>query len=227
MDVLAFQPLWTWLMANLWAEIAIIIVAAYFVSGLGELLIRPIVHLGVQRRKSDIDESDVKKRRDTMVALLRTLLKVVAWTAALLYIVHVSKIDLGPLLAGAGLAGLAIGFGAQSIIKDFISGLFIIFENQYRVGDTVTLGNSTGVVEEITVRSTILRDFDGNVHFVPNGTIGEVVNKTLGFSKINLTIQVKPDTNIDRLTEIINKVGTDMNNDKTWAKSIIQPPQFS
>jgi moderate conductance mechanosensitive channel len=216
----------TWLDNNLWASILFTITIAYLITVIGELLISPIVHRAVGRLRSDTSHEDVKKRQDTLIALFHVLLRVVVWLTTIFIILKQLRIDLTTLIASAGVLGFAIGFGAQSLIKDFLSGLFIILESQYRVGDVVSLDGASGTVEQITIRSTIFRDIDGNVHFVPNGSITRVINKTLGFSKINLTIEVKSDTDIDRLANAINEVGKKMAEDEAWKDAIMQAPSF-
>lgn len=175
-----------------------------------------------------LSEDDVKKRQDTLIGLFVTIWKVILIFAAscLIFQQLFPKVDLTPFFASAGIIGIALGFGAQSLIKDFISGLFIITENQYRVGDIVDLEGAAGTVERITVRSTILRDVDGNVHFMPNGNIMHVINKTMGYSRVNFAISVNPETNIDKLSEIINQVGEKMATDEKWKAKIIEAPHF-
>lgn len=171
---------------------------------------------------------DATKRQDTLVGLFVTIWKVilVIVAACLIFQQLFPKVDLTPLFASAGIVGIALGFGAQSLIKDFISGLFIIVENQYRVGDIVDLEGAAGTVERITVRSTVLRDADGNVHFLPNGNVMHVINKTMGYSRVNFVISVNPETNIDELSEIINQVGEKLTKDDKWKEKIIESPHF-
>lgn len=175
-----------------------------------------------------ISAEDARKRQDTLISLFRAIWKVlvIITTGFLLFTEIFPGVNLVPLIASAGIIGVAVGFGAQSIIKDFITGAFIIMENQYRVGDTVEIDGATGTVERISIRSTIIRDTDGNVHFLPNGSVVHVINKTMGYSRVNLTLGVVPDTNIDQLSEIIDTVGTAMSNDEKWKGKILEPPHF-
>lgn len=131
------------------------------------------------------------------------------------------------LIAGAGLIGVALGFGAQSLIKDFVSGIFIIIENQFRVGDVVEIGGVSGTVQDVTIRTTILRDMSGNIHHVPNGIIAITTNKSMGFSKLNELIVVAPDTNIQKLEEVIEKVGKKLQQNPKLQKKIIVPPHMA
>ena len=105
-------------------------------------------------------------REDTLISILNAILKVTLWIFGTMLILAQLGVNIGPLIAGASIAGIAIGFGAQTIVQDFVSGLFIILENQYRVGDVVKLNDITGTVEAITVRQTIVRDSDGNKHYI-------------------------------------------------------------
>lgn len=175
-----------------------------------------------------LSEDDIKKRQDTLISLLTVIWKIllVIVVACLIFQQIFPKVDLTPFFASAGIVGIAIGFGAQSLIKDFLSGIFIISENQYRVGDIVDLEGAAGTVERITVRSTVLRDTSGNVHFIPNGEVLHVINKTMGFSKINFTLAVAPETDIDRLARIIDETGEKMYKDTKWKDQLLEAPHF-
>ena len=133
---------------------------------------------------------------------------------------------LAPLFASAGIIGVAFGFGAQSLVKDFLSGVFIISENQYRVGDIIEIDGFGGTVERIGVRSTVIRDVEGNVHFFPNGVVQHVINKTMGYSKVYFTITVAPDTNISTASDIINRIGEEISGEEKWQRKVIEPPHF-
>lgn len=135
-------------------------------------------------------------------------------------------VDIGPLIAGAGVIGIAIGFGGQYLIKDLISGLFIILENQYRIGDTVTIAGHSGKVEDISLRVTVLRDLDGVVHHIPHGEITSVSNMTKGISKINLNLGVGYDTDLNKLKELINKIGKELAEDNEFKDLIEEAPKF-
>lgn len=167
-----------------------------------------------------------QKRVDTLVEIVGTLLTlglaVIGVGAALVIL----DVNIAALIAGLGAAGVAFGLIAQSLIKDVIAGFFIIMENQYRVGDVVTLGSVTGTVEEITLRITRLRDFNGDVHIVPNGASEVITNKTFGWSSVILEVGVSYDADIDKVTEVINEVGIKMSEDEQWAQYITEPIGF-
>lgn len=220
--------IWDWLQEP-GVTIAAILLFSWLGRHFGGAVIAQLVKRLVRSTHYNVlTDDDVKKRQDTLIGLFVTVWKIILIFAASILIFQqlFPKVDLTPVLASAGIVGIALGFGAQSLIKDFLSGLFIITENQYRVGDIVDLEGAAGTVERITVRSTILRDADGNVHFIPNGNIMHVINKTMGYSRVNFTISVDPETNIDKLSEIINQVGEKMAADEKWKVKILEAPHF-
>lgn len=172
-------------------------------------------------------ESDRKKRLQTLVSLADAIIQIAIWAIAAIMIVDELGINTGPLIASAGVVGIALGIGAQSLIKDFVNGMFIIAENQYRVGDVVQLNQEVdGTVQAITVRTTILRDLNGNVHHVPNGTITIATNKTFGLGRINEDITVEADTDLAKLEQIINKAGESLASDEELGSKIRKTPRF-
>jgi len=170
---------------------------------------------------------DLQKREDTLVSLFRNIWRIfiIAYIAGAI-LSGVFNIDLSPLFASAGILGVALGFGAQSLVKDFLSGVFIIAENQYRVGDVVDIEGAGGTVERIGIRSTVLRDAEGSVHYLPNGMVQHVINKTMGYSVSRFSISLDPATDITKATDIINKVGNALFEEEAWKQKIINPPQF-
>ena len=147
-------------------------------------------------------------------------------TIAGLMVLQEFGVEIAPILAAAGIVGLAFGFGGQYLIRDIISGLFIILENQYRVGDIVKFDNAGGTVEEISLRKTTLRDLDGTVHHIPHGEIKKVSNLSKDFSRINLDIGVGYGSNLEHVIGVINSVGTALATDPLWENYIILSPQF-
>ena len=145
--------------------------------------------------------------------------------AAAFMVLSELEIEIAPILAGVGVAGLAIGFGAQSLVKDLLAGLFIIMENQYRVGDVVKIADVAGLVEDINLRRTVLRDLDGIVHVVPNGEIRVASNFTKEWSRVNLNVSVAYGEDLDRVIPVINRVGKELAEDPEWAPLILKPPQ--
>lgn len=221
-----FGTIGTWFADNWWV-IILILLGAYLARRFGIMLIDMLVRRAITHRShGDADESDVKKRQDTLIGLFDSLLRIFIWFVAGFTILGRLGLDMTPVLAWASVIGVALGFGAQSLIKDFLSGLFIILENQYRIGDVVTLDGADGKVEAIGLRSTVVRDNDGGVHYIPNGMITHTLNKTMGHARLNLTVTVSPSTDVDKLTEVINQVGQKMATDEKWKGKILEAPHF-
>ncbi|MCX7966204.1 MAG: mechanosensitive ion channel family protein, partial [Syntrophorhabdaceae bacterium] len=132
-------------------------------------------------------------------------------------------INIGPVLAAAGIVGLAVGFGAQSLVKDVIGGFFIILEDQIRVGDVVEIGGKSGLVEKIGLKTTVLRDLSGNVHFVPNGEIKVVTNMTKEYSRYVIDIGIAYKEDVDRVMEVIKEIDEELRNDPEFKDDIIAP----
>lgn len=207
-------------------NILIIIVGAWVLRRLGVALITGILNRAI-RSHPFASETDRKKRVDTLDSLISAMSKIAVWMIAIIMIVDELGINTAPLLASAGVAGIALGIGAQSLIKDFTNGLFIIVENQYRVGDYVQFDTIQGIVQAVTIRTTILRDFNGNIHHVPNSSIVVSTNMTFGISGINQDITVAVDTDLDKLEKVINQVGEDIAADEKWASKIKRKPYFA
>ncbi|MBI5083888.1 MAG: mechanosensitive ion channel family protein [Acidobacteria bacterium] len=127
-------------------------------------------------------DAEIEKQTDTIASISRRVLFSLIWTLAMVLALREFKFDVGPLLAGAGVAGLAVGFAAQSVLKDWINGLFLLTEGQIRIGDVIKIGDLTGTVEQLSLRTTVLRGYDGNVHVVANGSVQNFSNLTLGHS---------------------------------------------
>lgn len=173
-------------------------------------------------------KKDLEKRRATVNALSANVWRILVITCVI-YAVFTQFFDrhlLDPLFASAGIIGVALGFGAQSLVKDFLSGVFIVSENQYRVGDVIEVDGFGGTVERIGVRSTVLRDVDGNVHYFPNGLIQHVINKTMDYSMARFVLLVAPETDIDHAAKLINDIGVKLAKEEEWKKKIIEAPQY-
>lgn len=218
-----------WLVSPSALELFGIIIGSLIIYYLGKLFItRGIRHILRSTAKQRAwHRKDIEKREATLVSLMKSFWHIVmlAYVAAMIAS-KVFGLDLSPLFASAGIIGVALGFGSQSLVKDVLSGVFIIAENQYRVGDVVDIEGSAGTVERIGMRSTVIRDVEGNVHYVPNGTIQKVINKTMGYSVSRFTIHVEPGSDIAKVTKIINSVGLKLSKDPAWKKKIIDPPSF-
>lgn len=214
-----------WADDHLFNIIAILIVS-FFVRRVVTLLLGRFLQRTI-RKDLYPTERDRKKRIQTLDELVGAIVRIGTWFVAGILIINELGIDTGPLVASAGVVGIALGFGAQSLIKDFVTGIFIISENQYRIGDVVRIGTETGTVEAITIRTTILRDLDGNVHHVPNGSIVTTTNMTSGFSRINEDIVVSADADVATIEKIVNDVGQRLAQMEKYEKNIIEAPAFA
>ena len=170
-------------------------------------------------------KEEFSKRINTLGSVIANAIAFVLYAMAALMVLSELGIDIVPLLTGAGLLGLAFGFGAQNMVRDLIAGFFILMENQYRKGDVVKIADTAGFVEDVNLRRTILRDLDGIVHSIPNGEITVASNFTLGFSRVNMNIPVSYDTNLDKAIRVLNKIGREIKKDKKFGKLITKAPE--
>jgi moderate conductance mechanosensitive channel len=196
----------------------ILIVTLIVIKGVGIFSERLTALL--MKRQTD---EEYKKRADTLASVIRHLLNVVILIVAVMTILAQLGVEIGPILAAAGIVGLAIGFGAQSLVKDVINGFFILLEDQIRVGDVVDVNGKGGLVEKVNLKMTILRDLAGNVHFIPNGTIDIVTNMTKGYSRYVFDIGVAYREDVDEVIQVIKEVDEDMRKDPEFAEDILQP----
>ena len=211
-------------------NIVIIVIGAWIirrvVTELSKRLLKHIVRPDVYPTKSDRE-----KRVRTLSSLASGIIRITVYAVAGLMIMGEIRPDYKTVLfTSAGLIGAVIGFGAQSLIRDLVSGVFIIIENQYRIGDEVSLvagagiGEVSGIVEDLSIRTTVLRDLSGNVHHMPNGNIGVTTNKTLGYSRMNEEITVAANTDLDKLSKIIERVGKELAAREEFKNKVIEAP---
>ena len=206
-------------------SIVLIILGAWLIVRFGSVAIRKTVARGV-RPGSHKTKAEEKKREETVIQIVAGALNIIVWPMALILIIAQLGINVGPLIAGAGVVGVALGFGAQSLVKDVIAGLFIIAENQYGVGDVVDLDGTSGQVQHVTLRSTVLRDLNGTVHHVPNGTIERASNLSSEHSGVNLNIGVAYNSDLDKVIKVINRVCKQLAKDPQWQDIILETPYF-
>ncbi|HUV53477.1 MAG TPA: mechanosensitive ion channel domain-containing protein [Dehalococcoidia bacterium] len=193
---------------------------------LGSTMVIPkTIKAAVCRSRAEQTEEELNKRAETLTSVLTASVQVIVILIFVFMLLSEIGINIAPVLAGVGIAGIAIGFGAQSMVKDIIAGLFIIIENQYRKGDVVKIADVAGLVEDINLRRTVLRDLDGIVHVVPNGEIRVASDFTKGWSRVNMNISVSYGTDLDHAIAVINRVGEELANDPKWAPLILKPPQ--
>jgi len=174
---------------------------------------------------TDVEIRRRAQRVDTLATVLRNVAAVATWSIAGLIILGEIGIDLAPLLAGAGVAGIVLGIGAQQVVRDFLAGLFILLEDQYGVGDVIDMGEASGTVEWVSLRVTRLRDVEGVVWWVPNGQVTRIGNKSQQWSRALLDIAVAPDTDIPAATEVIQSTADAMWGDPAWRDRLLDQPE--
>lgn len=204
------------------------IILILFFAWLAMRAIRHIVSPTLKRLLSmraddQAQDAEVEKRARTLEGVIRASGNFVIASIAFLIVLGEIGINVAPLIAGAGIAGLAIAFGAQSLIRDVISGVFIMLEDQYRVSDVVRIGGVAGLVEDINLRRTTLRDLDFIVHVIPNGEVRIASNFTKEKSRVNLDIEVAYKEDLDHVTEVINAVGNELSQDPYFGPLITEP----
>jgi len=183
----AVAPVLHWLLHQ-GARILFILLGLALGQQVVYLLIRRVARFVV--REAGPERPEVKKRADTISSLLKSVANVVLGGLGILFVLEVLGIDVGPFLAGAGILGVALGFGSQSLVKDCLTGLFILAEHQVSVGDVITIAGVQGTVERVTVRSITLRDYEGRLHYVPNGEIKVVTNLSQGAARFVVDVPI-------------------------------------
>lgn len=223
-------------------RVLVIVLVAFLVVRVARLLVGRVVRR--LQRDSAADKIDRLRRRtglslldtgpvpsirrqlraETIGAVLRSVVSIVVWATAGVMILDALGVNLGPLLAGAGILGVAIGFGSQSLVRDFLSGIFMLIEDQYGVGDVIDVGEATGTVEGVSLRTTRLRDVSGTVWHVPNGEIRRVGNMSQQWSRAVLDVAITPTTDVADATAVIQRVAAEVAEDPTTGRVILEPP---
>lgn len=206
-------------------KIIFFIIGAIILTKVITTFIEKAVRLAVRPDGISSKEAE-EKRENTLIQIFTTSANITLLLITGLMVFQEFGVEIGPILAAAGIVGLAFGFGGQYLIRDLISGLFIILENQYRIGDVVSFDTASGTVQEISLRKTTLRDLDGTVHHIPHGEIKKVSNFSKDFARINLDVGVGYSSNLEHVIAVINRTGTELAHDPLWKDSIILVPQF-
>jgi small-conductance mechanosensitive channel len=201
-----------------------IIVIAFVIFLICRPVIRSIMKRLVTHRMSGEEEGEIKKRTDTLSSILVKIAGIIILVIAVIMILPEFGVDIAALIAAIGVGGLAIAFAAQSLVRDYISGFFVILEDQYRVGDVVSIAGVAGSVEEIGLRRTVLRAVDGSVHSVPNGKVELSTNMTKKYSRVNMNISVGYGENLKRVIETINRVCQELAEDPQWKDDFLTTP---
>ena len=213
-------------------RLAIIAVAAIALFLLVRTGVRVSVRHLIERRTAEMDADDgtmtaaeLERRVNTIARLVVRIAAGVIGVMAVLMALDLFGIDIGPAIAGLGVVGIAVGLGAQTLVRDWLAGVFVVLENQYSAGDVVRIAGVEGVVEDLSLRRTTLRDLDGTVHTVPNGQITVASNLTRLWARVNLDVGVAYDTDIDRATTVVNDVGEALQADPDWADRLLEAPR--
>ncbi len=209
--------------------IVMIVVIAFVVVVIAHRLVRGIVKAALDRETSEgtaqeLSAVEVKKRMDTLDALLTTVIRAFIVIVAIVMILGELGLNIGPAVAGLGIVGIAVGFGAQSLVKDYFNGALILLENQFSKGDVVTIAGVTGTVEDFSLRRSTLRDLSGTVHTIPNGQITVASNMTRTWARINLDVSVAYGTDIESATKVVDEVGRALAGDPAWRRRVLEPP---
>lgn len=205
-------------------RVIVIIAIAVAIYLICRPIIRSIIKRIVSHRMAGEDETEIQQRTDTLSSILVKIAGIIILIVAVITILPEFGVNITSLIAAIGIGGLAIAFAAQSLIRDFIAGFFILLEDQYEIGDVVSIAGIAGVVEDITLRRTVLRDLDANVHSVPNGKIELSTNMTKKYSRVNLNVSVGYGENLKHVIDIINKICQEMAKDPQWKDDFITTP---
>jgi small conductance mechanosensitive channel len=203
------------------ARILLLVLLAFAANRFAASVIRNAEHEIVDG--DDYKTLERRKRLHTVGATFRRFFSILIWTAAGLMVLRELDVDITPVLAGASIVGLAVGFGAQTLVKDIISGLFLIAEDQVRIGDAARINGIDGSVEEINLRTIVLRDLEGTLHYIANGEIRTLGNKSKDFSFYVIDIAAGYDEDTDRMIDVVRDVGREFAQDPEFAASILEP----
>ena len=235
--------LWEWLIGTPLEIIATIVIALILQKTLGWIIRRVVLRTSERARRERLEQTRkvtrtaelsvilltqrTEQRAAAIGSLLSSIIAITVWGVAIIVILEALSVDIAPLLASAGVIGVILGFGAQTLIKDYLSGIFIILEDQFGVGDIVDVGPVVGTVEEVSLRYTRLRDMSGVVWYVRNGEILRVANRSQGWTLAIVDIPVDYDSDLDRVRDLIEKVAIDMDEDPTYDDMLLGQPQFA
>ena len=212
-----FEPIVQWLITT-GARILLIVVLTLLALRVSRFLSTKIFALSKAEK-----DPEFQKRADTLGSTIRYVLAIVIIIVAAITVMGELGIQIGPILATAGIVGVAIGFGAQSLVQDVISGFFILLEDAIRLGDVVQIEDKGGVVERMTLRMVILRDLSGNLHYIRNGQIQVITNMTKDYSRYVFDIGVAYREDVDEVIEVIKKVDEELRNDVAFKEDILEP----
>src|SRR3989337_4118909 len=213
----------TWLTTS-GVRVVVIVMGAYVLLKLLSILIGRVEKMIVKKDEGEFFATlETEKRVKTLGSILKKATFVALFIIALMMVLKEVGMDIAPIITGAGIVGLAVGFGAQNLVRDIISGFFIIMENQVRVGDVAVINGTGGLVEEINLRTIVLRDLEGTVHVFQNGAINTLSNRTKDFSYYVIDLNVAYSQDPDRIVGLVRQVGEDLLADPAHRPNILEP----
>ena len=227
------EPPWneivSWLRTD-GSHILLVLIVAFLAQRLGRVAFHGIVKALLDREAAEgtaqeLSAIEVRKRIETLDELGSNVIRFLVFVIAALMILRELGLDIGPAIAGLGVVGIAVGFGAQSLVRDYLNGALILVENQYSKGDVVSIAGVTGTVEDFSLRRTTLRDLEGIGLMVPNGEIKVASNRTRTWARINQNVMVAFGTDIDKAIDVVDGVGRELANDPVWKRRILEPPR--
>ena len=203
----------------------IIFILAFILLKMTNVLLRHLKPIMLKHMESgtDLEVSEMEKRLDTLLGILRSIIKLVVWLMIGMLFLRKLGIDIAPIIAGAGIVGLAVGFGAQELVRDFITGFFMLLENQVREGDVAIVNGTGGLVEHVGMRTIVLRDLSGVVHVFQNGKINTLSNMTKKWSGMVFDIGVAYKEDTDKVAEVIQQVAGELRSDPGFNDKILEP----
>jgi small-conductance mechanosensitive channel len=201
-------------------RIGLIVLVAWFAQWLLYRLVARAERIMMRHGRAGAHEG---QRARTLAQILRSVVTLVVVGSAVIRVIAVLGWDVKPFLAGAGILGVALGFGAQTLVRDVIAGVFVFMEDQYGVGDLVEVNGKAATVERITVRATMLRDFNGYLYFVPNGEMKVVVNRSRGWNRHAIDVHVSIESDLDAVLDVCRRVAAELNGDPRWAPRMLDP----
>lgn len=208
--------------AEIGVKLVIIVLFSLFLVWFSDTVIQKTKEILLQQAQGikpnfiRISSNNFKNRTDTLASILKSLIRAVVFVLALISALSIFKVDIGPLVAGAGIVGIVLTLGTQNTVKDLITGSFILVENQFDIGDIVTINSLSGTVEKMNWRTTVLRSLDGSIHIIPNGQINIVTVQTEEWSRAVLDVPIAQNSNLEQVTQLLQSIGQTMKEEEPW-----------
>lgn len=224
-DQLAAQGAWIVVLQILLVAAATLVALRFAHATVNAALDRLFAREAAEGMAQDVPQIEVERRRHTLEGLVYRAVRVIILIIAFLMTLQVLRLDIGPAIAGLGIVGLALSLGAQHLVRDYVAGAFVLIENQYSKGDIVNIAGVTGAVEDVSLRRTTLRDFDGTVHYVPHGLIQTASNLTRTWAGINLDVPIPYEQDLARVSAAVDAAAQRLADEPTWTGRILEAPR--